>query len=283
MKTENQHPTSAELVQFSITAYPGIEVGIGPDEPIAVISQALEQKYPGHLILVQVGTFLHGYGRTAYALHMLKKYKMKLVGTTAAPHIRVGFPAGNFKRRLWSMVEEFGIPYVVSLGSATAGRTCYVSSHINTNAAVLSAVSDDVVQSVINDLRQRGEVLKASARQLLANPDAGDFKLKSFGRELDNQLLQDIIKMPRDIRTTYGESVRVCMASVMRGIFAYGQSANKLPVLREISTDIDLLKHYLEQAAQLSQLKFKHETRVVLAVELGRLAGGLLRAAKAQP
>lgn len=282
MAAENQHPTGAELAQFSIQAFPGIEIGLGPDEPIARISQALEKKYPGHLILVQVGTFLHGYGRTAYALHLLKKYKLKLLGTLAAPHIRVGFPAGNFKRRLWSMVEEFGIPYVVSLGSAAAGRTCYTSNHINTNAALLSSVSDDIIKSVINDLQQRGEVLKAGARQLLANPDAGDFKLKSFGRDLDSQLLQDLIKMPRDIRTTYGESVRTCMASVMRGIFAYGQAANKLDVLREISTDIDLLKHYLEQAAQLSQLKFKYETRVVLAVELGRLTGGLLRAAKAQ-
>lgn len=282
MSIETQHPTGAELVQFSIKAFPGIEIGLGLDEPIARISQALEQKYPGHLILVQVGTFLHGYGRTAYALHMLKKYKLKLLGSTAAPHIRVGFPAGNFKRRLWSMVEEFGIPYVVSLGSAAAGRTCYTSNHISTNASVLSAISDDIVNSVINDLQQRGEVLKASARQLLANPEAGDFKLKSFGKDLDNQLLQDIIKMPRDIRTTYGESVRACMASVMRGIFAYGQAVNKLAALREISTDIDLLKHYLEQAAQLSQLKFKYETRVVLAVELGRLTGGLLRVAKAQ-
>jgi hypothetical protein len=88
--------------------------------------------------------------------------------------------------------------------------------------------------------------------------------------------------MPRDIRATYGENVRVCMAGVMRNIFAYGLAPNKIGVLREISTDIDLLKHYLEQAAQLSPLKFKYETRVVLAVELGRLTGGLLRSAKAQ-
>jgi hypothetical protein len=189
VKTESQHPTGDELEQFSLKAFPGIEIGLGPDEPIARIAQALERKYPGHLILVQVGTFLHGYDRTAYALHMLKKYKLKLLGTIAAPHIRVGFPAGNFKKRLWSMVEEFGIPYVVSLGSAATGRTCYASSHIGTNASILSAVSDDIVAGVINDLRQRGEVLKAGARQLLVNPEAGDFKLKSFGRDLDNQLL----------------------------------------------------------------------------------------------
>lgn len=280
MNSKSQHPTGTELAQFSINAFPGIDLGMGKDEPIARVSQAIEAKYPGHLVLVQVGAFLHGYDRSAYALNMLKKYKLKLVGTTEAPHIRVGFPAGNFKQRLWSMVDEFGIPYVVALGSAAGGRTYYTSNHVNTNGTVLSAVTDDIVASVINDLQQRGEVLKAGTRQLLANPDSGDFKLKTFGKDLDDLLLGDIIKMPRDIRVTYGESVRVCMASIMRGIFAYGMTPEKAAVLREISADVDLLKHYLEQAARVKQLKFS-ESRVVLAVELGRLTGGLLRSAKA--
>jgi hypothetical protein len=280
VNSKSQHPTGAELAQFSIKAFPGIDLGMGKDEPIARVSQAIETKYPGHLVLVQVGAFLHGYDRSAYALNMLKKYKLKLVGTTEAPHIRIGFPAGNFKQRLWSMVDEFGIPYVVALGSAAGGRTYYTSNHVNTNSMVLSAVTDDIVASVINDLRQRGEVLKAGTRQLLANPDSGDFKLKTFGKDLDDLLLGDIIKMPRDIRVTYGESVRVCMANIMRGIFAYGLTPEKPAVLREISADVDLLKHYLEQAARVKHLKFS-ESRVVLAVELGRLTGGLLRSAKA--
>lgn len=280
MNDKVQHPTSDELEKFSIKAIRGIDLGMGKDEPIARISKALEEKYPGHLILVQAGMFLHGYDRTAYALSMLKKYKLKLVGTAAAPHIRVGFPAGNFKQRLWPMVDQFGIPYVVALGSGAGGRTHYISDHVNTNIAVLGAVSDDIVATVIEDLRQRGEMLKAGTHQLLANPSGNDFKLKSFSRDLDDLLLGEIVKMPRDVRVTYGESLRTCMARLMRHIFSYGLAADKSTVLRDISAEIDLLKHYLEQAARLKQLKFS-ASGAALAVELGRLAGGLLRSAKA--
>jgi hypothetical protein len=114
--TGTQFPTADELVQYSIKAYRGIEVGLGQADPTVAIARKLSAKYPGHLALVQAGKFLHGYDRTAYALSTLKHYKLKLMGTTDDPQIRVGFPAGNFKRRLWSMVEEFGIPYAVSLG-----------------------------------------------------------------------------------------------------------------------------------------------------------------------
>lgn len=241
------------------------------------------RQHPGHLILVQSGKFLHGFDRTAYALNTLKQYKLKLIGTSADPHVRVGFPAGNFKRRLWSMVEEFGIPYAVSLGSQAAGYTVYVSSHSDGNASALSSVSDQIVQEVINDLKQRGEVNKSSAKQLLANPDTSGFKLKSQAQELDLQLLQDIIKMPRDIRVTYGENLRACMARIMRSIFAYGMEDNKPQLLKSISADVDLLKHYLAQAPRLSHLKFAFEHRVGLAVELGRLLGGLIRSVSVQP
>lgn len=282
-EASTQHPTTDELTKFSIKAFKGIEVGLGQADPVASIAKTLEEKYAGHLILVQAGKFLHGYDRTAYALHTLKQYKLKLVGTPGDPHIRVGFPGGNFKRRLWSMVEEFGIPYVVSLGSLAEGRTIYVSDQGDTNAAVLSAVSDNVIEEVINDLKMRGEVNKASAKQLLANPDTSGFKLKSHAQVLDTQLLQDIIKMPRDLRVTYGENLRTCMSRIMRCIFAYGLEDNKVMLLKAISSDIDLIKYYLTQGPGLSNLKVSFEHRVGLAVELGRLVGGLIRSASAQP
>lgn len=281
--TGTQFPTDDELVQFSIKAFKGIEVGLGQADPLASIAKKLEAQHPAHLILVQAGKFLHGYDRTAYTLNTLKQYKLKLIGTSGEPHIRVGFPAGNFKRRLWSMVEEFNIPYVVSLGSQAEGYTVYVSDQSDSNAAVLSAVSDQIIQEVINDLKMRGEVNKASAKQLLANPDTSGFKLKSQALDLDTQLLQDIIKMPRDLRVTYGENVRVCMARIMHAIFAYGMQDNKAKLLKSISADVDLLKHYLTQAPRLSNLKFAFEHRVGLAVELGRLVGGLIRSVGAQP
>lgn len=280
---QTQHPTDEERIQFSIKAFKGIEVGLGEADPTAAIAHKLEQKYPGHLILVQVGKFLHGYDRTAHALNTLKKYQIKLVGTAGDPHLRVGFPAGNFKRRLWSMVEEFGIPYAVALGNRESGHTIYVSDQAAGNTSVLSAVSDDIVQQVIADLRQRGELNKAAAKQILSNPDTSVFKMKAHAQDLDTQLLHDIIKMPRDLRATYGENVRACMGRLMPGVFAYGMAENKAAVLHTISAEVDLLKHYLAQAPRLNKVKFAFEHRVGLAVELGRLVGGLIRSSQVRP
>ncbi|MBY0241909.1 MAG: hypothetical protein K2X55_21610 [Burkholderiaceae bacterium] len=279
----NSAPTSEEVTKYSLRTHRGIDVGLGQADPGASIARTLEQQYPGHLILIQSGKFLQGYDRTAYALHTLKQYKLKLVGTSGDPHIRIGFPMGNFNRRLWPMVQEFGIPYVVSLGSQAEGRTVYVSEHPELDGAVLATVSNTVVADVIHDLRQRGELNKASAKALLANPDTSVFKLKSHAQDLDLQLLQDIIRMPRDLRVTYGENIRICMARIMRAVFAYGMEDNKMQLLKTISTDVDLIKHYLAQGQRLNNLKVAFEHRVGLAVELGRLVGGLIRSTGAQP
>ncbi len=276
-------PTDEESTKFSIRAYKGIYVGLGQDDPGATIARTLEQQYPGHLILIQAGKFLQGYDRTAYTLHTLKQYKLKLVGTTSDPHIRVGFPIGNFSRRLWSVVQEFGIPYVVSLGSQAEGRTVYVSQHQDLDGAVLAAVSDAIVADVIHDLQQRGALNKASAKALLANPDTSVFKLKSQAQDLDHQLLQDIIRMPRDLRATYGENLRACMARIMRDVFAYGLEDNKARLLKAISADVDLVKYYLTQGQRLEKLKLAFEHRAGMAVELGRLVGGLIRTSTSQP
>lgn len=280
MTEENQTPipTREEETNFSIRAFKGIEVGLGQDDPLVEIARKLEERYPNHLILVQQGKFLHGFDKTAYALSVLKKYKLKLVGTADEPHIRVGFPAGNFKRRLWALVADFGIPYVVSLGNQKNGRTVYVSAQNNYNAPTLASVSEQVVQEVIHDLRMRGEVVKASAKQLLTNPDATGFKLKQIGEELDRHLFADIAKISRDHRAVWGESVREAMTRVMRAIFMYGTEEYKLRLLRTLSADVDLVKHYLTQAHRLNLAKgIAFEHRVGLAVELGKLVGGLIR------
>lgn len=272
----NQNPTSEELEQFSLRAFKGIEAGLGQADPVASVSNKLEQQHPGHLILVQAGKFLHAYDKSAYALSVLKNYKLKLVGNTEQPHLRVGFPAGNFQRRLWTMVNEFGIPYVVALGTQADGYTIYTSSQPLSNADVLASVSTGIVLEVIAELKQHGEVNKAVAKQMLENADQG-FMLKAKAQDLDIQLLQDIIKLPRDIRTTWGESVRECMARIMRSVFAYGLAENKPSVLRSMSADVDLLKNYIAQAQKLNQVKICFEHRAGLAVELGRIIGGMLR------
>jgi hypothetical protein len=174
-----QSPTTTEQDELEIRSYRGIDLGLGQADPVADVAAKLEAAHPGHLVLVQAGKFLHGYDRTAYALATLKNYKLKLVGTAEAPHLRVGFPAGNFKRRLWSMVADFGIPYVVALGTLASGRTVFVSDQPAGNGQVLAAVSDQIVAQVIEDLRQRNEVNKAAARELLTHPDTAGFKLKS--------------------------------------------------------------------------------------------------------
>jgi hypothetical protein len=277
-----QHPTSDELVQHGLSKFKGIEVGLGidVDVPVVQIAKKLEQQYPNHLVMVQAGKFLHGFDRTAHTLATLKGYQLKLIGSVAEPHLRVGFPAGNVKRRLWSMTDEYGIPYVVALGSLSAGHTVYVSEQAGINASVLATVTPGIVAQVIEDLRQRGNLNQAAAKQVLANPDSSGFKLKQQAQALDMQLLQDIIKMPRDLRVTYGENLRACMARVMLGVFAFGLNTNKSGALAAISADVDLLKHYLAQAPRLSRLKFAFEHRAGLAVELGRLVGGLIKSGK---
>ena len=57
-----QIPTTDEQSQLAIRAYKGVELGLGQADPGAAIAAKLEAQHPGHLILVQAGKFLHGYG-----------------------------------------------------------------------------------------------------------------------------------------------------------------------------------------------------------------------------
>lgn len=276
MKIES--PTSEEAAEFGITSFKGIDVGLGKADKVADIAEKLAEQYPLHLIFVQAGGWLQGYNKTAHVIHTLKKYQLTLGGTSSNPHIKVGFPLSGFKRRLWSMINDYGTPYVVSLGTQESGRTIYVSSTERVGESLLSAVSDGIVMQIINDLRQNQEINLAGAQNLVADAATSSFKLKSHAEKLDQFLITDLINMPRDIRATWGENVRVCMTHIMRGIFAYGLASNKQALLNQISADLDLLKHYLGQAPRLSKLKFSFEHRASLAVELGRLLGGVIRA-----
>lgn len=279
----NSTPTTAELAAHHLHAIRGVEMGLGQDDPGVAIYTKLEAAHPGHLVLVQAGSFLHAYNRSAYALYVLKTYKLKLGGTINAPHIRAGMPVGGFKSRLWPMLDKFGIPYVVALGTQATGHTIYTSNAPTGNSHVLDAITPDVIHQVIEDLRQRGELNKAAAKQLLATPDTAGFQLKAQVIDFDTQILKDIAKMPRDLRSTYGENLRATTARITRGVMAYGLEENKPALLRQLSADVDLLKHYIAQAQKLSGLKaFNFEARATLAVELGRLVGGLIRSHQVQ-
>jgi len=279
-------PTTDELTQHRLTALKGIEAGLGQDDPTAAICAKLQAQYPNHLALVQAGKFLHGYDRTAYALHILKKYRLKLVGTASEPYIRVGFPLGNYQRRLWPMVDQFGIPYVVALGTQASGHTIYVTDLPSGNSSILAAATDDVIAQVINDLRQHQQINQAATKQLLTQPDTAGFQFKAKTQDLDTLITQDLLKMPSDLRSTYGENLRTTMARITRAAMAYGLEDNKPALLRQVSADVDMLKHYITQAQRLNGLKaFNFEDRARSAVELGRLVGGLINAltAKVRP
>lgn len=282
MPTQSNQPSHNEQSTFGIRRFRGIEVGLGDADPGAAIAAKLAAKYPGHLVLVQAGGFVHGYDRTAFTLHRLKSYKLKLVGTTAEPHLRIGFPVGNFKRRLWPLVNEFGIPYAIALGTRGTEHEIYVSTGSNNNAGTLDSVSDQVVADAIEDLRQHNKLNQAAAKQLLTQGDTAGFHLKSRAEDLDLALTQDLLRMPRDVRSTFGENVRSCMARIVRAVMAYGLEENKRALLNNLSADVDALKHYLAQVPRLKRFEFAFEHRVTSAVELGRLVGGLLRAQQVQ-
>lgn len=275
------NPSHQEQSDFAIH---GIDVALGEVDAVVSAALKLQAQYPNHLVFVQAGSFLLGYDRTAYAMFVLKSWKLKLVGITADPHIKVGFPISNHKRRLWPVVNDLGIPYLIALGALNTGYKIYISRQENANASILASVSDDIVHQVIEDLRKSKQLDKASAQKQLSNPDSAPFHMKAKAQELDGLILQDIIKLPRDLRTTWGENLRACMFNLMRRVFIYGQEDNKPQLLKQLSADVDLLKHYITQAPKLSQLKtFNFEHRAGLAVELGRLIGGLIRSKEARP
>jgi hypothetical protein len=263
--------------EINIKSIRGIDIGLGESDQLVAISAKLEARYPGHLILIQKGTFLNAFNKSAYALHQLKNYKLKLSGPAAKPHLTAGFPVSNYRARLWSLVEKLAIPYVVAIGSQKAGFDLQILVTEDANTDAITSISDDIVGQVIEDLLKGRDLLKTSTAKKLANPQTETFLFKAEVIRLDDVLLQDLLRMPRDIRTTWGENLRVCMARLVERTFLYGNEDNKPQLLKLISADIDQLKHYIGQAQRLSRLSINFEHRVSLVVELGRLAGGLIR------
>jgi hypothetical protein len=252
----------------------GIEVTFSADNPHVEIANTLQQAYPHHLVLVESGTFLQAFNKSAYALHVLKQYKLKLAGPAATPHLRVGFPIANYKQRLWPLIDEHNLSYLVATKSGVEVCDASVPN------IMLDTISDDIVNQVIADLVIDKQLNTASTAKALANPNTQDFLFKTKAEELDYQLLQDIIKLPRDIRITWGENVRETSQRIMRNTYLYGNEDNKPQLLKQLSADIDLLRHYICQAKALNRFKFAFEHRVGLVVELGRILGGLQRAQK---
>jgi len=252
-----------------------ITIAFGTADPHVDIAEKLQAQYPHHLILVQAGLFLHAFNKSAYVLHSLKHYKLQLAGPVKNPHLVVGFPVANYKKCLWPLVNEHNFSYVVATSD---GKLDICESSVQ--SITLDTVSDDIVHQVIADLIAHRQLNSAVTAKTLKNPNTQGFLFKSKAEALDTQLLQDIIKLPRDIRCTWGENVRETMQRIMRNTYLYGLDDDKPQRLKQLSADIDLLQHYISQAQALNRFSFAFEHRVGLVVELGRILGGLLSAQK---
>lgn len=254
------------------TSIKGIKVTFTATDPHVEVSEKLQAQYPHHLILVQAGNFMHAFNKSAYALHTLKQYKIRLAGPANKPHLLVGFPVANYKQRLWPIVDEHNISYVV------VNKTDIDVCEATAPSYALDAISDDIVHQVIADLITSKQLKTATTAKALANPDTQEFIFKTKAAELDSRLLQDIINLPRDIRVTWGENIRQTMHSIMRNTYLYGNEDNKPQLLKQLLADVDLIRHYICQAQALNLFKISFEHRVSLVVELGRILGGLQRA-----
>jgi hypothetical protein len=252
-----------------------ITINFGANDPHVDIAEKLQAQHPHHLVLMQAGTFLQAFNKSAWVLHTLKQYKLVLAGPATQPHLRAGLPVANYAKRLWPLVDEHNLSYLVANQSGVKFHDASVEN------IMLDTVSDEIVHEVIADLVSQKQLQTATAKKALVNPNTQDFLFKTKAAALDYQLLQDTLKLPRDIRTTWGENVRETMQSIMRNTYLYGLEDNKPQLLKQLSADVDLLKHYISQAQALNRFKIAFEHRVGLVVELGRILGGLQRAQKA--
>lgn len=148
---------------FKGTSIKGVDIGLGKEDPCVVIAQKLAEQFPRHLVLVQAGKFLHGFDVTAHILSTMKGYRIQLVGIANDPHLRVGFPVANFKRRMHQIADEYQTPYVAAVGSKLNNYEVYQSPHVPGKSTLIDSVPSGIVAQVIRDLQQRGELEVAEA------------------------------------------------------------------------------------------------------------------------
>jgi hypothetical protein len=271
------HPTEDEVREHVIVRN-GIELCLSPDsqDPNVVLAKDLHQKYPGHLVLIQAGDFLHAYNKCAYFLHRLKGYKMKLMGSGSGVYLRVGFPLSNSKRRIWKIMSDFKVPYLLVLGNRSAGYKPYMSDIHFDMKSMLLEITDDIVNSSIEELRQTDRLNHAATTKLLLNKEV-TFRLKAVAEELYGNLIRDVADYPRNHRHGLGRDMHEGASELLRLVFDYAPSLQREMILRRLSGAVDRVKFLIAQAFELKLLnndKINH--RVALAVELGNLTGGLL-------
>lgn len=271
-------PTEGEITDYAITLKNGVELGLGKQDPGIRLAAKIEAEYPHHLILLQDGSFLHAYGRSAYFLHKLKKYKLRVVGPENAPSIRCGLPVTAHKRRLWHVIADYKVPYVVALGNR-ADYQLHVSK-----AEVTQSLMDDIpaniVESVIEGLCQTDRLRVSRAVQILMNPAQRTFRLKEVAITLYKEIIQKISTLPINYRYFLGKNIGECTERILRLVYGYALANDRVRTLSRLSGEIDLLKDLLVTMHNIGKPPLLNGTHFsmwsAMAIELGDLTGGLL-------
>lgn len=280
---DNVCPTKEEQEEHGLVLRNGVDLQLGRQDPLIRIAERVAQKYPHHLALIQSGNFLHAYNKSAYFLHKLKNYQLRVVGTEAHPAIRCGLPVSGHKRRLWKVCQDFGVPYLVALG--TKGN---YQLHINNETietSLIDEIPDNIVIKLIEDLSQTDRLHTAKAVQMLLKPEQITFRLKRVGNDLYQTLHRDLERFPTSHRHFIGRDIADCLGRIIRGIYAYSMTDQRHTILRHLSADIDMLKMLLQTIHQIHLIDMqKYSLRAALLIESGNLVGGLLaKITKASP
>jgi hypothetical protein len=103
------------------------------------------------------------------------------------------------------------------------------------------------------------------------------FRLKQVAQDLYAHCINDLSRMPKDFRSSIGQNIHDAISRILRNVFLYSRSKNRGDLLSMLSGEIDLIKHLLTEAFRLKLFhEEKFNSRAGLAVELGKITGGLL-------
>lgn len=276
---KNPVPDENEITSHAITMANGetiLALGNKPPDTGLSLAVELEKQFPNHLVLIRAGEFLHAFNKSAYFLNRMKNFKLTIAGDEFNPHIRAGFPVRNSKRRLWRIMQDFQVPFVVALGTKATGYKLFHSEKYTEKASILNEIQDDIVHQVIADLGQESAVTRARAAQLLLKQDV-TFRLKQVAQNLYSHCITDLSRMPKDYRSSIGKDIHDTISAILRNVFLYSRTKSRGDLLSLLSGEVDLIKHLLTEAFRLKLFhEEKFNFRAGLAVELGKITGGLL-------
>lgn len=268
-------PTEDELQEFGLTLRNGVDLHLGKQDPLIRIADRIAQQYPHHLVLIQSGNFLHAYDKSAYFLHKLKNYQLKVVGTDVQPAIRCGLPVSGHKRRLWRVCHDFGVPYLVALG-AKGNYQLHISNEA-VESSLMDDIPEDIVSKLIDDLSQTDRLRTTKAVQFLLKPEQVTFRLKQVANDLFKDLHGDLARFPTSHRYFVGRDIADCLGRIVRAIYAYAVSENRGLLLKQLSTEADLMKMLIQSIYDIHLIDpDKFSKRIAYVIELGNLVGGLL-------